>query len=59
MTHSDFDNENYNYIMSKLASKGLSNVEYLICRRLCIIISLYGGSHASDILHILVGVSVA
>ena len=25
----------------------------------CIIISLYGGSHASDILHVLMGVSVA
>ena len=25
----------------------------------CIIISLYGGSHASDVLHVFMGVSVA
>ena len=25
----------------------------------CFIISLYGGSHASDVLHVLMGVSVA
>ncbi len=33
-----------------------SNIEFV---ENCIIISLYGGSHASDVLHVLMGVSVA
>ena len=31
----------------------------IICMYYYIIISLYGGSHASDVLHVLMGVSVA